>query len=1077
MPPNPQKDAPRWTPPTTFEEYQVLWPLGRGGMGEVFLGHDTVLDRPVAIKFIERLADDPQARERYLNEARAAARLQHPNVAAVYRVGLFDSHPYIISEYVPGQNLEKLPKPLPWQFALEIAVGLARGLAAAHRRGVLHRDIKPANAILSDTGEVKLVDFGLAKYVESAEPVKPPLDPWLSGDAIAPTMQVSGPTQERSRAIERQLRDTAPPGSLPTPDSLSGSGPTIAINPAALRVPHRPLPPVEPRRTPGTPGPPGTDVRADTSGERRLGGSGERRPVRPSRPPRPISAPEGSPGTRSLLMGTPLYMAPERLSGAPATRRADIYSLGVLLFELCAGVPPFYDVPLEQLERVVPQRDAPPLLHLAPLTDSRFAALIDRCLKRRPGDRFASGVELLEALERLVARTTAHHVPDGNPYRGPLPFLAEHRGLFFGRKSEVGTVMERLRGCPSLLITGESGVGKTSFCRAGVLPLIGEGALDSSRPWRCVLVELGPEPLRALVEALASALGKSEDEVSDGLRRDPQKLGRLLGRVVGSGQGVVLFVDKLEELLAPSASAAAQDHVRVVAEALCSGSAMSAATEGLRVILCARSDSLGALAQLPAMAQLPGLTSIDAQLEEVPEYLLQPLQPEKLREAILAPAALRGVRFEPPELVEQLVAAFAPPRTCLPLLQLVLSELWDAHQGEVISQVAFNGLGGLGGILSRHANHVFGAMPPPLREAAQELLLGLLDGEGEPVPRREAELCPDLVAARRQPALEALVRGHLILLREGADGAQIELTHEALAREWPAIKRWRLERAVARPTRSRPSLGESSSVKALPLRASRPLMAWLVPLLLSLAVALVGGFYGIYRYLAAREARQVSSIYATKAAREIEEGLQKAARQEELQLLSLRAIGQQRPDEAAQLWASAHAAATEAERAMSRASHAYESALQIDPEHGPLREALADVLYERAVVAERDRQDRLLEELVHRLRLYDPRGERMRRFSQPGRLVLRSVPPGAHVTAFRYTLEDARRPGVQAAAPVMAEQRLLGATPLVGVELPAGAYLLSVVTAGRAPQLHPALVGHDRDLVVNVDFAQPERGL
>ncbi|MFO0576931.1 MAG: protein kinase [Polyangia bacterium] len=1076
MPPNPHKDAQRWTPPTTFEEYQVLWPLGRGGMGEVFLGHDTVLDRPVAIKFIERLADDPQARERYLVEARAAARLQHPNVAAVYRVGVLDSHPYIISEYVPGQNLEKLPKPLPWQFALEIAVGLARGLAAAHRRGVLHRDIKPANAILSDTGEVKLVDFGLAKQVESAEPVKPPLDPWLSGDAIAPTMQVSGPAKDPGRAIERQLRETAPPGGLPTPDSLTSSGPTIAINPAALRLPPRPT---GSERRADTRTDTRADARADTSGERRVksSSSGERRPVRPSRPARPISVPEGAAGTRSLLMGTPLYMAPERLSGAPATRRADIYSLGVLLFELCAGVPPFYDVPLEQLERVVPQRDAPPLLHLAPLTDSRFAALIDRCLKRRPGDRFASGVELLESLERLVARTNAHHVPDGNPYRGPLPFLAEHRSLFFGRKSEVGTVMERLRGCPSLLVTGESGVGKTSFCRAGVLPLIGEGVLDSSRPWRCVLVELGPEPLRALVEPLASALGKSEDEITEGLRRDPQKLGRLLGRVVSAGQGVVLFVDKLEELLLPSQGAAAQDHVRVVAEALSSASAMSAAAEGLRVLFCARSDSLGALAQIPALAQLPGLTSIDAQLEEVPEYLLQPLQPEKLREAILAPAALRGVRFEPPELVEQLVAAFAPPRTCLPLLQLCLSELWDAHQGEVISQVAYNGLGGIGGILSRHANHVFGAMPPPLREAAQELLLGLLDGDGAPLLCREAELCPDLIPARRQAALDALVRGHLIILREGADGPQIELTHEALAREWPAIKRWRLLRAVARPARSRPSAGESSSVKPLPLPLRRPLMVWLVPLLLSLAVALVGGFYGIYRYLAAREARQVSSIYATKAGRELEEGLQKAARLEELQLLSLRAIGQQRSDEAAQLWASAHAAATEAERAMSRASHAYESALQIDPDHGPLREALADVLYERAVVAERDRQDRLLEELLHRLRLYDPRGERMRRFSQPGRLVLRSVPPGAHVTAFRYTLEDARRPGVQAAAPMMAEQRLLGATPLVGVELPAGAYLLSVVTAGRPPQQQPALVAHDRELVVNVDFAQPERGL
>ena len=87
-----------WSPPTSFEEYRLLWPLGRGGMGEVYLGHDTVLDRPVAIKFVMNLEADQQARERYLIEARAAARLQHPNVVTIYRVGEIEAHPYIIAE-------------------------------------------------------------------------------------------------------------------------------------------------------------------------------------------------------------------------------------------------------------------------------------------------------------------------------------------------------------------------------------------------------------------------------------------------------------------------------------------------------------------------------------------------------------------------------------------------------------------------------------------------------------------------------------------------------------------------------------------------------------------------------------------------------------------------------------------------------------------------------------------------------------------------------------------------------------------------------------------------------------------
>src|SRR5262249_12611989 len=146
---------------------RLLWQLGRGGMGEVYLGHDTLLDRPVAIKFISAIDPDALMREQFLTEARAAARLQHPNVVTVYRVGEIDGRPYIISEFVRGQNLDHIKLPMPWTRALELSIGLSRGLAAAHRRGVLHRDIKPGNVILPADGEVKLLDFGLAKFVEA----------------------------------------------------------------------------------------------------------------------------------------------------------------------------------------------------------------------------------------------------------------------------------------------------------------------------------------------------------------------------------------------------------------------------------------------------------------------------------------------------------------------------------------------------------------------------------------------------------------------------------------------------------------------------------------------------------------------------------------------------------------------------------------------------------------------------------------------------------------------------------------------------------------------------------------------
>ncbi|HWO18990.1 MAG TPA: serine/threonine-protein kinase [Kofleriaceae bacterium] len=153
----------RWTPPGELDEYRLVRPLGSGDMGSVWLAMDRLLDRMVAIKFIAYAEPDASTRERFAIEARAAARLAHVNVVTVYRFGEIAGRPYLVSEYIRGESLEKIEKPLPWQRCLELGIALARGLAAAHRAGIVHRDIKPANAILGADGVVKLVDFGLAK--------------------------------------------------------------------------------------------------------------------------------------------------------------------------------------------------------------------------------------------------------------------------------------------------------------------------------------------------------------------------------------------------------------------------------------------------------------------------------------------------------------------------------------------------------------------------------------------------------------------------------------------------------------------------------------------------------------------------------------------------------------------------------------------------------------------------------------------------------------------------------------------------------------------------------------------------
>lgn len=503
-------------------------------------------------------------------------------------------------------------------------------------------------------------------------------------------------------------------------------------------------------------------------------------------------------------MGSPAYAAPEQITGSIISSQSDIYSLGIILYELLTGSHPFPELEHltgTQLVELRASTPLPSLLQKRPDLPPTLNDVVQKATALDTKKRYPDALSLAAAFQaasgqgtRSVVRLTTAEVAATlpNPYKGLRAFQEVDAQNFFGREALVRRLINRLKEPGEytrfLAVVGPSGSGKSSVVKAGLLPALRQGALPDSHKWFFDEFSPGAQPFEELENTIIGLATNPPANLRRRLRTSANGLRDVLNEVLPQdGSELFLLIDQFEEVFT------LVDDPQETSDFIAGLYNAVIAPDGrLRLVITIRADFYDRPLLQPRIADL---------VRERTEVIV-PLSPQELESVIVEPARRVGVTIDT-GLVAAIIAEVKEQPGSLPLLQYALSELFERREGALITPAAYRDLGGVRGALAQRAEELYQNLDTHEREAVRQLFLRLITlGEGTEDTRRRALLAevtalyggntPTHDPHTMRRVIDFMGKSRLLTFdRDPATRSPtVEVAHEAIIREWGRLRGW-----------------------------------------------------------------------------------------------------------------------------------------------------------------------------------------------------------------------------------------------------------------------------------------------